>query len=648
MAPVAPVTPLATEVSEPVGIPVVSFVPPAHVWPDSSLAAMLSLFAQEGVRVVWADPAAGSVALEKILATLPGDEAVIFGTSLHHVQCAHSSQCFVRGNTPNETGADSPPKKRLIVVDTGGTKGRTESLTRAQMSEVFATAYGTLADTFVVGSEYGMCELASQAWSKSLPHENKFTCNETLRVCAVDLATRKVVPWGEEGFLAFDDALNFESHGRIVTEDRGIAHDERTFTLIARAPDASVKGCSLNVKETFLFARHSEQSTKEFLSNNAPALSPAPAAKRPPRPNGARLFADGILGALASAGVSAGLSADLAFALREMETHFEKLALERETATKSGEAIRLATLEVCIVASANVPVVFLYPMLWAWALGATSLTLKLPSLREEDPVAVRMRSAMNVLVAELAPHLTGMDVVASDRLAEERPPASLGANSSVYVVFGTDATVETFRARHPGRVEGLGGFLNSATLGKGESIFGPRVVEELTRYLGRGCLTPTALFEPRAQKPTMTDDARALLASLSSTLQGRLADEGAPALASVLHQHDILEIRSVLARVLDEIVPTDSPAVCAAELVHVAPAACVVDLRSLPAHTPWHVFPYSYGGAGLVFLLPEDARANTALCARLDAVSTNPGLFDAHQGTPWKERLTRLFAARPA
>ncbi|MCA2959036.1 MAG: hypothetical protein IOD12_02205 [Silvanigrellales bacterium] len=602
--------------------PLVSLVPPPAAWPTSSLAAMLAFFAQEGLPLVRLDveshDASPSALLSLLNSLAQHDEGrvVVFGTSVHHILVARALASPLFDAREHFT-----PVKKLLVIDTGGTKGRTEAFSKPDFLALLRSTYEPLCESLVLGSEYGMCELASQAYAL-FPEEQDsseasntalqdgtstrltFTCNAGLQVSAVDLRQRRILPAGEVGFLAFEDQRNGESERLVVTEDLGRVDSAGRFELLGRAPDATLKGCSLNVKTGFLFGS-AERSNSHF--HTSPSL-PFEAAK--------------ILESLHAKGVSAGLREDLKAALQSVEEHWPAVVKLRASVVDAQKGAP----SLCVVSSANVPVVFLYPLVHAWSLGCERFDLKLPSLREDDSLSARVRFLQGALLEIIAPCFEGMLISTSSSLDS----FDVSNPARRYLVFGTDATCSVFESRFGKRVSALGEVVNALDLADTlPSAAACLLSQACQRFFGRGCLTPVAAFVCEGF------DAGAFAEELSAGFLERLTSEGPEVETQVnwMHAQDMLEIRYLLAQAGHA-----NPASCLREEA----AAWVVDLRDVPAHFDFEKLPWSLGGSGLVFLLPE--KAKPACSGLLSVFPPNPGLYDPHLGEAWRSRLERLFA----
>lgn len=141
---------------------------------------------------------------------------------------------------------------KLIVMETGGMKGRRKELLREEVHEILTTKLGVRA----VHSEYGMTELLSQAYSKG---EGIFQPSSTLRVFLRDindpfsLYSDDSGRVGERrtGGINVIDLANLDSCSFIETQDLGQYVDEAgnsgAFRVIGRFDNSDVRGCNLLV-----------------------------------------------------------------------------------------------------------------------------------------------------------------------------------------------------------------------------------------------------------------------------------------------------------------------------------------------------------------------------------------------------------------
>lgn len=111
----------------------------------------------------------------------------------------------------------------LIVMETGGMKGRRQEITRVELHEILIKVLGVS----TIHSEYGMTELLSQAYSKG---GGVFKPGPTLRVWARDitdpLSAQKA---GKTGALNVVDLANLDTISFIATDDLGKVYEDGTF-----------------------------------------------------------------------------------------------------------------------------------------------------------------------------------------------------------------------------------------------------------------------------------------------------------------------------------------------------------------------------------------------------------------------------------
>lgn len=130
----------------------------------------------------------------------------------------------------------------IVVMETGGMKGRRRELTRAELHQ-------TLCDAFkvpVIHSEYGMTELFSQAYATG---GSIFTPAGTLLMVATEVNDPfcPVAP-GRTGVLNAIDLANLDTCCFIQTEDVGKVYADGRFEVLGRLDVAEMRGCNLMVE----------------------------------------------------------------------------------------------------------------------------------------------------------------------------------------------------------------------------------------------------------------------------------------------------------------------------------------------------------------------------------------------------------------
>ena len=134
-----------------------------------------------------------------------------------------------------------------VIMITGGFKGKTQEIAADELIE---RIHHLFPNTSIVG-EYGMTELSSQMWSRSL--SDRFMAPPWLKVVAVDPKSGIALPNGNVGQLKFIDLANHQTVLAIETRDQGIVYDDGSMELFGRLPLSDARGCSLSVEEVDRF-----------------------------------------------------------------------------------------------------------------------------------------------------------------------------------------------------------------------------------------------------------------------------------------------------------------------------------------------------------------------------------------------------------
>ena len=134
-----------------------------------------------------------------------------------------------------------PPGSALL--ETGGYKGRTRRMSRSGLHALLERITGIAPHRMV--SEYGMCELSSQAYDLGRQDRIRgFRFPPWVRWTVVDPETGAELPEGECGLIRIFDLANVWSVMAIQTGDLGCRIDDG-FELRGRVADAPARGCSL-------------------------------------------------------------------------------------------------------------------------------------------------------------------------------------------------------------------------------------------------------------------------------------------------------------------------------------------------------------------------------------------------------------------
>jgi hypothetical protein len=201
-------------------LPVVALMPP----PESATHSSLSFMAADlGARFVWGEP------LPQL--TRP---TILFGTAFALVNLF-------------DAGLSQPLPDGSFVVETGGFKGKSREVPRAELYRLIRERLA-IPDARCL-SEYGMSELASQFYSVGV--EGRKVGPPWVRTRALDPVTNADAAPGQPGLLVHWDLANTNSCLAVQTEDLGVMDPSGGFALLGRAPGAVLRGCSLTAEEFF-------------------------------------------------------------------------------------------------------------------------------------------------------------------------------------------------------------------------------------------------------------------------------------------------------------------------------------------------------------------------------------------------------------
>lgn len=131
---------------------------------------------------------------------------------------------------------------QLIVMETGGMKGKRKELVREELHQLLGKGFGV----DKIHSEYGMTELLSQAYSSG---DGIFNCPAWMKILLRDtydplmLVTNK-----QTGGINVIDLANINSCSFIATQDLGKLHNDGSFEVLGRFDNADIRGCNLLVQ----------------------------------------------------------------------------------------------------------------------------------------------------------------------------------------------------------------------------------------------------------------------------------------------------------------------------------------------------------------------------------------------------------------
>ncbi len=131
----------------------------------------------------------------------------------------------------------------LVVIETGGMKGKRKEITRAELHQKLKQAFRGAA----IHSEYGMTELLSQAWSVQ---EGVFRTPPWMKVMVREV--NDPFCWcspDRTGGISIVDLANLYSCSFIASQDLGRVNEDGSFEVLGRFDSSDLRGCSLMIQE---------------------------------------------------------------------------------------------------------------------------------------------------------------------------------------------------------------------------------------------------------------------------------------------------------------------------------------------------------------------------------------------------------------
>ncbi len=133
----------------------------------------------------------------------------------------------------------SPDLSGVIVMETGGMKGRRRELTRDELHEVLSRSFNVPA----IHSEYGMTELLSQAYSSG---EGRYNTPPWMKLLIRDPHDPfSYLQQGSNGGINIIDLANIHSCSFIETSDLGTLYEDGSFSVSGRFDESDIRGCNL-------------------------------------------------------------------------------------------------------------------------------------------------------------------------------------------------------------------------------------------------------------------------------------------------------------------------------------------------------------------------------------------------------------------
>jgi hypothetical protein len=171
--------------------------------------------------------------LVELLNSLNDKKIILFGVSfalLDFLDYCHSEQ--------NEQSLNF--LENLVVIETGGMKGRKEEMTKDELLKILQNGF----KTEKIYSEYSMTELLSQAYSLG---KNEYQCPNWMKIMVRNAEDPfSYEKEGRTGAINIIDLANIHSCSFIATQDLGKATGD-TFQVLGRIDHSDIRGCSLLV-----------------------------------------------------------------------------------------------------------------------------------------------------------------------------------------------------------------------------------------------------------------------------------------------------------------------------------------------------------------------------------------------------------------
>jgi hypothetical protein len=131
-----------------------------------------------------------------------------------------------------------PDLSDVILIETGGMKGLRREISKMELLEILQNELqpGKLI------SEFGMCELLSQAYAFPERYQPAASLRACIRQPEDPLAS---VSKTGRGVLNFIDLANYASCAFIASEDLGTVYEDGSFSILGRLDQAEIRGCNL-------------------------------------------------------------------------------------------------------------------------------------------------------------------------------------------------------------------------------------------------------------------------------------------------------------------------------------------------------------------------------------------------------------------
>lgn len=130
-----------------------------------------------------------------------------------------------------------------IVIETGGMKTHRREISRDQLYDILAEGFELPKEN--IYSEYGMCEMLSQAYASV---DGLYEPVPWLKITVRDPDDPgRICDPGEEGLIGVIDLANLYSCSFLLTGDRGVEAEPGRYRILGRWNPADLRGCNFLV-----------------------------------------------------------------------------------------------------------------------------------------------------------------------------------------------------------------------------------------------------------------------------------------------------------------------------------------------------------------------------------------------------------------
>jgi hypothetical protein len=130
----------------------------------------------------------------------------------------------------------------LIIMETGGMKGRRKEIIREELHERIKEGFGVAS----VHSEYGMTELLSQSYSCG---DGRYFSAPWMKILIRDMNDPlSYISHGKSGGINIIDLANRDSCAFLSTSDLGKINPDGSFEVLGRFDHSDIRGCNLMVE----------------------------------------------------------------------------------------------------------------------------------------------------------------------------------------------------------------------------------------------------------------------------------------------------------------------------------------------------------------------------------------------------------------